>query len=178
MIVPFEHSGRQMHQLCWVVPDLRASIDQWVKLKGAGPFFLFENVRFEEALYRGEPVDFPNITAAIGQMGEVQIELVSHTDERPSFFSEVVPHGTTGFHDIAYYCNDYDRDLAIYTEAGVEVAFSAARQGIRTCWVDTTPNLGFMVQLAERSALMDGVFGMIRDAARGWDGSDPIRSLG
>ena len=178
MLIPFDRSGRQMHQLCWVVPDLRASMAQWTKLKGAGPWFLFDNVRFEEALYRGVPVDFPNITAAIGQMGDVQIELVSHSDDRPTFFSEVVPHGSQGFHDIAYYCADYDADLAVYTDAGIEVAFSAARQGIRTCWVDTMATLGFMVQLAERSELMDGVFGMIRDAARGWDGSDPVRKLG
>jgi hypothetical protein len=178
MFVPFDQSGRQMHQLCWVVADLRASMEQWTRLEGAGPWFLFEQVRFEQALYRGKPVDFPNITAAIGQMGDVQIELVSHTDERPSFFSEVVPHGTSGFHDIAYYCSDYDRDLAIYTDAAVEIAFSASRQGIRTCWVDTVATLGFMVQLAERSELMDGVFKHIRDAARGWDGSDPIRKLG
>jgi hypothetical protein len=178
MFVPFDQSGRQMHQLCWVVPDLRASMAEWTRLKGAGPWFLFENVRFEEALYRGKPVDFPNIMAAIGQMGDVQIELVSHSDARPSFFSEVVPHGRTGFHDIAYYCSDYDADLAIYSDAGVEVAFSAARQGIRTCWVDTVPTLGFMVQLAERSELMDGVFERIQEASRGWDGSDPIRKLG
>lgn len=176
MLFPFS-ADRQFHQVCWVVPDLRVAVEEFTKATGAGPWFWFDNVTFEEALYRGQPADFPNITAALGQAGDVQIELVSHTDDRPSFFNDVVPNGQMGFHDIAYYCRTYDADLASYVDAGVEIAFSASRFGIRTCWVDTTPTVGFMIQLAEASDVMDAAFGRIREAAQGWDGTDLIRRL-
>ncbi len=176
MLFPF-NANRQFHQVCWVVPDLRAACEAFTESTGAGPWFWFDQVTFDQALYRGKPADFPNIMAAIGQAGDVQVELVSHTDDRPSFFNDVVPNGQTGFHDIAFYCSNYDAELASYLDRGVEVAFSASRFGIRTCWVDTTPTLGFMIQLAERSELMDAAFTRIREASEGWDGSDLIRKL-
>ena len=164
-------------QLCWVVPDLHAAVQHWVNSAGIGPFFLFEQVVFDNPLYRGRATDNANISAAMAQAGDVQIELVCQHDERPSIWRDVVPAGTSGLHHMALYCQDYDAALAAYTSAGAEVAFSGLMMGARTCWVDTTATLGFMVELIQANPVADAVFAQFRAAARDWDGSNPLRTL-
>ena len=36
--------NRAFMQMCWVVPDLEAAIDGWVRSAGVGPFFWFDEV--------------------------------------------------------------------------------------------------------------------------------------
>ena len=50
--------------------------------------------------------------------------------------------------------------------------------GSRVAWLDTVKTLGFMVELITANPVADSVFGAIRAAAEGWDGSDPVRRLG
>lgn len=173
---PFPDTG--FMQLCWVVPDLQAAMAAWTQSTGVGPFFFFESVPFEAPVYRGRPAQDVHITAAMAQAGDVQIELVRQHDDRPSVFRDMFAAGQGGFHHAALYCADYDASLAAYTEAGAEVAFHCLMMGSRTCWIDTRPSLGFMVELIEANPVADSVFAQFRAAADGWDGRDPVRTLG
>jgi len=164
-------------QACWVVPDLERAVDTWVGSTGVGPFFLFDTVTFEEPRYRGQPADCPDITAAMAQAGDLQIELVCQRDARPSFWRDLVPAGQAGLHHMALYCDNYDATLDAYLGAGLEVGFSGLMMGARVCWVDASRTLGFMIELIEANPVADAVFGSFREAARDWDGSDPLRRL-
>jgi len=168
---------RRFMQFCWVVPDLEAAIDSWVRTAGVGPFFFFEKVVFENGRYRGKPAQMPDHKAAIAQAGDVQIELVCQTVDEPSIWRDVVPKGRSGFHHAALYCEDYDATLAAYTATGAELAFAGLMLGNRTCWIDTTSTLGFMVELVQKNPIADSIFGQIRAAGESWDGKDPIRRL-
>jgi hypothetical protein len=165
-------------QMCWVVPDVHEAIAQWTRATGAGPFFYFENVPFEQPHYRGRPTQNVDIKAAIGQSGGIQIELVSQADDLPSIWRDIVPVGKSGLHHMALYCQDMDANIAAYRAAGAEAAFNCMMMGARTYWMDTTARLGFMVELIEANPIADQVFGAIRGAAQGWDGTDPVRTLG
>ncbi|MET0360373.1 MAG: VOC family protein [Sphingobium sp.] len=165
-------------QLCWVVPDLEAAIDHWVRTTGAGPFFVFEDVHFTDSTYRGQPADIPPHRAAIGQFGEQQIELICPIGDAPGIWNEVVPAGGFGFHHTALYCTDYDEQKAAYVAEGAEVVFEGLMMGAKTCYVDTIESLGFMTELITANPVAEMVFGEFRKAAEGWDGSDPIRRLG
>ncbi|HEY6131612.1 MAG TPA: VOC family protein [Halioglobus sp.] len=168
---------QQFMQICWVVPDLRVAINNWVSNSGVGPFFVFDTVAFENPLYRGQPTDCPDISAAMAQAGDIQIELVCQHDDHPSLWRDVVPVGETGLHHLALYCGNYEENVAAYTRQGAEIAFSGLMMGSRVCWVDTRPTLGFMVELIEANDVADAVFANFRDAAEAWDGKDPVRSL-
>ena len=165
-------------QMCWVVPDLHSAVNQWVKQTGVGPFFLFETVAFDNPVYRGSPTECPNISAAMAQAGDVQIELVCQNDDRPSFWRDLVPAGASGLHHMALYCEDYDATLAAYTASGLEVAFSGLMMGANVCWIDASKTLGFMIELIQSNPTADAVFGSFRQAAAGWDGKNPLRTLG
>lgn len=175
-VTPFP--SKDFMQICWVVPDIKAAINNWLNVSGVGPFFWFDKVAFEEPVYRGQQTECADITAAMAQAGEVQIELVSQNDDRASIWRDVAPRGRSRLHHMALYCEDYDASLEAYTSAGAEVAFSGLMMGARVCWIDTTATLGFMVELIECNPIADDVFKAFRDAAKNWDGSDPIRTLG
>jgi len=169
--------NRNFMQLCWVVPDIQAAIATWTRTAGVGPFFVFDKVTYDEPRYRGKPTEFCDITAAIAQAGDVQIELVCQNDERPSMFREVVPAGRTGFHHMALYCKDYEAEMAAYRNAGAEVVFTGLMMGYRVGWLDTTPTLGYMTEIITANEIADGVFARIREAGQNWDGREPVRTL-
>lgn len=175
--ITLRHFNQRFMQLCWVVPDLEAAVNHWVSTSGVGPFFLFEKVEFDNPMYRGKPTKNIDITAAMAQAGDVQIELVCQNDNLPSIFRDVVPAGKSGLHHMALYCHDYDADLAAYVNAGAEVAFNGLMMGARTCWLDTTSTLGFMVELIEANPIADAVFEQFRSAAKEWDKKNPLRTM-
>lgn len=165
-------------QFCWIVPDLEEAIHRWVASTGAGPFFVFEELHLEESFYRGQPSDVQQCRAAIGQFGDMQIELIVPADEGPGLWTDVVPKGRLGFHHVALYCTDYDAERAAYLQDGSEMALEGFMKGARTGYIDTTQTLGFMTQLITANPVADAVFGQIRQASVGWDGKNPIRTLG
>ena len=177
MMLPAQRN-KDFMQLCWVVPSLEASIDHWVKFSGAGPFFVFESLHFDNGFYRGEPADIAPCRAAIGQFGDMQIELVQQTGDGTGLWGEVVPKGQLGFHHAGLYCADYAAERATYLEAGNAMVFEGLMMGARTCYIDTVRTLGFMVELITANPVAAHVFQQFRDAAVGWDGRDPVRTLG
>ena len=177
MIAPALRNKDYM-QLCWVVPDLEAAIDRWVRATGAGPFFVFEELHFDDGVYRGQPSDVQPCRAAIGQHGDMQIELVEPTTEGPGLWTDIVPRGQLGFHHTGLYCSDYDAERAAALAAGGEMAFEGLMMGAKTCYIDTVKTLGFLTELITVNPVADMVFGEFRKAAENWDGSNPIRTLG
>ncbi|WP_165966400.1 VOC family protein [Actinomadura sp. 7K507] len=160
--------------MCWVVPDLDAAIDSWVRTAGVGPFFWFDGVPCTDGSYRGRPAEFPAVTAAIAYAGSLQIELLSQDDDERSIFSELVPRGQTGLHHTALIARDYEAERDTFVEAGATLAFEGLIGASRTCWLDTASTLGFMIELLEPSATRDAAFAAMREAAEAWDGTPPI----
>ena len=177
MINP-QYRNRQYIQLCWVVPDLEAAIHHWVKTAGAGPFFVFDDVHFENSFYRGQPMDIAPHRASIGYFGDMQIELVAPVGDHPGIWRELVAAGKTGFHHTGLYSENYQADVDAYLDSGAEMAFEGLMMGAKTCYLDTTRELGFMTEIVTANPVAEQVFGTIRQASLGWDGSDPIRTLG
>lgn len=175
MMTPLLPSSRHFVQAAWVVPDLEAAIMHWVKTAGVGPFFTIRRRREDGAVYRGRPAQTPNCVAALAQAGDLQIELVCQLDDEQSIFRDLVPAGRTGFHHMAIYSHQYGEDIAAYERAGAERAYVAP--GNQICWMDTSPELGFMVEIMSANPVFDGFFARIRSAAENWDGRDPIREL-
>jgi hypothetical protein len=165
-------------QLCWVVPDLEQAILNWVKMTGAGPFFVFEELHFQNGTYRGQPSDVQPCRAAIGQFGDMQIEFVQPTADGPGLWTDVVPRGGFGLHHTCLYCEDYAAQRDAYLAEGAEMAFEGLMMGHTTGYIDTVKELGFMTELVTANPVAETVFKAIRDASIGWDGADPIRTLG
>lgn len=177
-MIPPTARNKNIMQLCWVVPDLDAAIDYWVRQFGAGPFFVFDALHFDEPNYRGEAFNIQQCRATIGQSADMQIELIEPTDNGPGLWTEVVPKGQLGFHHVGLYCEDYAAEQQAIFDSGAELAFEGLMMGAKTCYIDTTKTLGFMTELITANPIAAEVFGAIKAASEGWDGSDPVRTMG
>jgi Glyoxalase/Bleomycin resistance protein/Dioxygenase superfamily len=165
--------NRRVLQNSWVVEDLEQAAMAWVRTTGVGPFFIVPHIQLE-GRYRGRPVDI-DFSVALAQGGGVQIELIQQHNNGPSAYRDIYKAGSTGFHHIAIYCMDYDRDYASYIDQGFISAFEGSFDHKRFAYIDTSPAIGCMVELIEDSAIQRDFFARIIAGAEDWDGRDPIR---
>jgi hypothetical protein len=164
-------------QVAYVVPQLREALALWTQELRVGPFFLFEDFTLDDLLYRGRPSQL-NISLACGYSGSMCIELIQQHDREPSVYRDVIESRGYGLHHCAIMTNDFDGDqrrlqasigpLAMY---GVTKAAPA-----RVAYIDARATLGSMLELIELTPGSDALFTMMKQAAAGWDGSDPVRS--
>ena len=162
-------------QLGYVVPDLERAMRHWVSL-GVGPFFVLPHVRFAETRYRGQPTEF-DMSVGLAQWGEVQIELIQQYDEGPSIYRDFAYRATGGLQHVGVMTDSVDADLARLRPLGIEsVQSGSTATGIKFAYVSTDLYPGAMVELIQHGTI-DDFFKMVRQAAQGWDGRDPVRGL-
>ena len=163
-------------QYAWHVPDLEAAIDYWANILGVGPFFINEvdGSTYEGFRYRGGEGEL-SMRIGWGQSKEGQIELIQVTSSGPNVYHDLISPDQTGFHHVGIWSDDYAADKALLS-ATYEVAMDL---GINTniCYFDTVAASGNMVELIERNDGIVGLFGMIGQAARDWDGERPARTM-
>ena len=136
-------SGHAM-QSAWVVDDLDAAVDAWLKV-GIGPFFFVEYTPdlFEDSTYRGTPSPI-SMKIALAQAGDMQIELIEPTGEQANIYRDTVPEGQTAFHHLCYWTDDLEGEIASLGAQGYELAATGtvAGSGATFAYVDTSPVLG------------------------------------
>jgi hypothetical protein len=166
-------------QYAWVVPQLEAAARRWHDATGIGPFLINRDLRLDNPRYRGAPTAM-RFSTAVAQHGDVQIELVEQIDDSPSAYRDTVAPGTTAFHHVAFISGDFDADLAHYTQRGHAVAADGNFGPMRYAYVDTSADLGHMVEIIEDKPAIRAFFAAVQKAADRWD-RDPatlLRELG
>jgi hypothetical protein len=164
-------------QIAYVVPDPAAAALHWGRTHGAGPFFLREHIPVTDVVHRGRASSFDH-TSAYGWAGEVMVELFVQHDDAPTAVRERFAFGATGLHHVACFVPDLDAALERAPELGMSVATEARAGGTRFAFVDDVAACGHYWELYEPSDRLLGFYGMVRDAHRGWDGSEPVRIIG
>jgi hypothetical protein len=163
-------------QAAWVVPDLHAAMERWVKVSRVGPFFVNPEVKMEKARYRGRPTSIP-VRIGLAQAGPIQIELIEQMDDTPSVYRDSVAFGQERFHHMAAFVDDVDAEIARYVAGGADLAYDGYFGNVRIGYLDTRKQLGFMVELFDHKPGMDEFFAYIAAQAEQWDSSDPIRQI-
>ncbi len=162
----------------YVVRDLERSMRHWTQVVGVGPFFLLEHIDFARLLLRGEPARI-DLTVAVAYWGDVQIELICQQDDAPSIYTEFAAAKGEGLQHVGVMTDSVDAHLEHLEAVGVKpVQWGATAAGIRFAYVDTDQHPGGMIELIERGRAIESFFSMAREAARNWDGRDPIRRPG
>lgn len=165
-------------QLAYVVNDPRAAAERMAKRYGAGPFFLIERIELSWGEHRGQPAKFLH-SSAYGQWGELMMELVKPEDDGPSPFHDLYPDGGEGLHHAAMMVPSLADAYEACDTQGLAIAARAQTlTGTEFAFVDTTAELGHMLEIYEGSDSLRGFYAMVRAAADDWDGLNVIRSLG
>ena len=118
-------------------------------------------------------------TSAYGQWGDVMVELVQDHTAGPSPVADVVGPAGEGLHHLAYFVHDLPAASASLQEAGwPEALFARTSSGQAFAFHDATATLGHMIEIYEPTPGLIGFYAMVKNAATGWDGSDPLRVRG
>ncbi|MBT2323310.1 VOC family protein [Variovorax paradoxus] len=165
----------EIRQLGYVVPDIEAAMDYWSRTLGVGPWFYNPKVPIENYRYRGEP-HAPHNSVALANSGFVQVELIQTRNEVPSMYRDFQQAGRTGLQHVAYWTADYDADLERLLRQGFKPVMSGevGERG-RFVYFDTEYHPGTVIELSEVAGPKGRMFDLIRSAAEGWDGSEPVR---
>ena len=164
-------------QLAYVPRDFDAALRHWTRDLGAGPFFTLNHVAYREARYRGQRVDI-DFSMAVGYWGDMQIELVQQHNDAPSIHTDWKRAGRQGLQHVCVLVDDMAHARATCAAAGATVLQELFLDETEAIYVAPGDSSELLVEILRPSQAVLGLFSMIREAARNWDGSEPVRSLG
>jgi catechol 2,3-dioxygenase-like lactoylglutathione lyase family enzyme len=165
-----------IRQIGYVVTDLDATLASWVEL-GVGPWLVIRGLPMQ-ALYRGEPCQ-TTLSLALSNSGEMQVELIYQHDDTPSIFTEFLAASGPGYHQLAYWAEDFDATMTAVADAGWPVVWSGGEGlGVRFAYVEPPNSPAAIIEISELTDAQVAAAKFIRDAAANWDGGDPIRDMG
>jgi catechol 2,3-dioxygenase-like lactoylglutathione lyase family enzyme len=168
-----------IRQVAYFVPDSRAAALRHHKLYGSGPYFVAEHIPVRVSLHRGvqRPLDH---TSAYGQWGQVMVEFVQQNNPGPSCFHDMYPEGSGrgGMHHVALFIDDIQAEIARLNAAGFPTAlYAEMNDGFPFAMIDMVAELGHMIELYQPLERLAGFYTFVADAAKGFDGTDPVRTI-
>jgi hypothetical protein len=162
----------------YVVRDLEAAMRHWTSVLHVGPFFHMPHVAIDELVYRDQP-STADVSIALAFAGDLQIELIEQHDDAPSVYKDFLDAGREGLQHVSAWTQDYEGTLARVTAAGPRVLqHGMLLGGLRFAYFDTELHPGTVFEISNATAEpFKGMIDAMHDAARIWDGRDPIRRL-
>jgi len=164
-------------QLGYVVDDPVEAAARFAQRYGAGPFFVLEHIPCTEVVYRGRPGTFDH-SAAYGQWGDIMVELFVQHDNEPSAIREMFAPGEQGLHHLAYFADDPAGTAARLEALGFPQAQTGwANNRTRFAFHDARAELGHYIEIYPPAPGTKDFYARVREAARTWDGRDPVVAL-
>lgn len=158
-----------------IVPSLDKALDYWTGVLRIGPFFRMNHVELDYFRYRGQQSDV-DLSIALANSGDMQIELIEQHNDVPSpYFDFLSQHGP-GLQHYSVWSENYDSDMQRFADEGVKIlAEGQISGGSRFAYFEGGDDAQPVMEIADLTSTTAELFKMIRDAAEGWDGSDPVR---
>jgi hypothetical protein len=160
----------------YVVRDIRAAMDHWIKVMGVGPWYYIDRVKTDYFRHRGRDSGI-EMSIALANSGNLQIELIQQRNDAPSMYREFLAAGREGLQHMSFWTTDYqalyDRALTLGYKVGHEGQIGGEKG--RFAYFDTEIHPGTVIEISDISGGKGRFFERIRQAAADWDGADPIR---
>ena len=164
-----------MRQIGVVVRDIEAAMRHWVEVCGVGPWYYADRLPLTGFTYGGARYDEIHVSVALANSGEMQIELIQQRCDTPSMYRDFLAAGHEGMQHWSSWPEDYD---AVYRKA-LAAGYTVGQEGQSArgpfVYFRNEGHPGTVIEMAEMTPARRSIFGQIRQAAIGWDGSDPIR---
>ena len=159
-------------QLAYAVDDVTEAARRWNASNGIGPFFVREHIAVTNVRVNGVASTFDH-SSAYAQWGTLMIELICQHDDGAD---RIV--GSNGIHHVAFFVDDFAPAAAELVASGLpETLYAETGTGMAFALHDARADQGHLVEIYERTASLSRFYDMVRDAAAGWNGIDPIRML-
>ena len=158
-------------QFAYGVDDVIAAAAAWAA-RGVGPFFVREHIEVEHVRIHGRSASFDH-SSAFAQWGDVMVELIHQHDGGDDTIV-----AAPGLHHVAHFVERFERATSGLVAAGhAEVLYGETSTGMPFAFHDAVADRGHLIEIYERTASIGRFYDMVRDAAVGWDGADPVRRL-
>ena len=173
-----------VRQLGFVVPDINVSLRHWIEDLRIGPFFVIPDVEIRAHEYRRAHHDRgPRGIVALAQSGDIQIELIQTVDDRPSVWRDFVERTGGGLHHVSSWLTRREYDRALETLAREHIP--TVQRGVfgpdvRFAYFGSEDaHSGPLCEISEGLEPAIAEFSdMVAKASKGWNGRDPIRTVG
>ncbi|MCL7466731.1 VOC family protein [Phaeovulum sp. NW3] len=165
-----------IRQIGYVTPDLQKAMTFFIEKAGIGPWFVAERVPVETCTYRGQPLKL-EMSIALANSGDVQIELIQQTNSEPSMYSEWLRRNPEGDvpHHYSSWSDRYDEVFATAISLGYEAVQEGCSGFGPFAYFQHPDNPSFVYEVTDFTAPRRRMFEQIAAAAVKWDGSDPVR---
>jgi methylmalonyl-CoA/ethylmalonyl-CoA epimerase len=165
----------RIRQVAWIVADLEASVANWRRVSGVGPWTCFMNVAMRGRL-RSQAVTV-RMHVALGYQDDMEIELIQPLGDGPSPYRSAAGVPLIGMHHVAWFCDDVAADVARAQARGLHPCFEAANEVTRVAYLEDPREPGLLLEFIEMNAVMRAGFEGRRAAARAWQGADPVQMI-
>jgi hypothetical protein len=166
-----------IHHHAYVVEDLDAAARRLHAQFGAGPFFCIDQVPVTDVTSRGEPADYVH-GAAFGMCNQVPVELMQIARIAPEradrrFTRDHLPR----LQHVAYVLPGADVDAvrAEFDARGLPEYLRSRLGEVDTTLHDAGATFGYDLELHADNDALRGFFGLVRQVADDWDGTDLMR---
>lgn len=164
------------HHYAYLVEDIEATANRLAEQLRAGPFFLVEDVPLEGLVSGGEPARFAH-NSAFGACGLSAIELIETVELAPERVEKGFSAPRPALHHFAYVVAPDEvsglRDTL--EERGLPEYLSARLGEVEMTFHDASAALGHDLEIHVDNQQLRDSFALVRSAAEGWDGADPLR---
>ena len=160
----------------YVVRDIAAAMRHWIEVLGVGPWFYIEHLSVPDFTYKGQPSPV-DVSLALANSGPLQVELIQQRNDAPSLYRDFLNAGHEGLQHIGYGTKHFAADLQRLLDAGYTIGHAGTVAGRGPfVYLLTEGHPGTIVELLDMSGERERIFAGIAEAARNWDGKDPIRT--
>jgi hypothetical protein len=162
----------------YVVHDIQAAMEHWTRVLGVGPFFHLPHVACDSFQYKGQE-GVPDISIALANSGDLQIELIQQHCQTPTMYKDFLDAGHEGLQHVSSWEADIDQKIADLTAQGHRIGQRGSMQDgvIKFVYFETELHPGTVFEISNMAGDLAFMPEAIAQAAREWDGSDPIRKL-
>lgn len=164
----------------YVVRDIEAALKHWTEVMGIGPFYYIERVKMDWFKYRGADAAAPNVSIALANTGDLQIELIQQRDDAPSMYRDFLAAGREGLQHMSYWSTDYQADFDRFAKLGYRIGQEGQIGGPdgRFAYFETETHPGTIIEISDISGNKGRFFARIAKEAAEWSGAEPIRKIG
>lgn len=165
-----------IRQIGIVVSSLDEALEYWTQTLRIGPFFRMDHVKLKSFRYRGELSDV-DLSLAVGNSGDMQIELIEQHNDAPSPYLDFFKKHGPGVQHVSVWSENFDADMQRFADGGAKLLVEGvlADSGTRFSYFDGGSDGQPVMEVADLTPELKQIFTMVRDAASGWDGSNPVR---
>jgi len=158
-----------IRQIAWLTEDLEASIAQWQRIAGVGPWDLFRNLKLVGS-YRGAPVTI-TFDGAFSYQDGVQIEIIRPHGSGPSPYHDEKGRVRVGMHHIAWLVEDIATATDRARADGLQLLVEGEGDGpTRIAYLQAPDDPAMLFEMIEATPLALNTFESGAAASRTWDG--------